>query len=272
MKNKILTQISFVIVLVTVAVEMFPLIVIFINSFKKDIDIWMGKFLVFKPTLQSYTDVLTNSDFPRALTNSLIVAFSTTVIAILLGSMASYGLARFQFKIRNVVILILLILRMIPQITLAVPFYMMFRSLGLRDTLLGLILAHTSFNLPYVIALLLPFFADIPKDYEEAARIDGCTEVMLFWKIFFPLASPGIVVAAIFAFLMSWNEFIYALILGGSRVRLASVAVQSFLGQYAPLWGQLSAAGMLMLIPVFIITLGLQRYIIQGLSAGGIKG
>lgn len=144
--------------------------------------------------------------------------------------------------------------------------------MGLSDNILGLSLAHISFNLPYSVALLLPFFEGIPRDYEEAAKIDGCRDFQIYWKIFFPLASAGIVVAAVFTFLMSWNEFIYALVLTGVRAKTAPVAVNGFLGQYAPLWGQLSAAGTIMLIPVFAITLGFQRYIIKGLSAGGIKG
>jgi multiple sugar transport system permease protein len=161
---------------------------------------------------------------------------------------------------------------MIPQITLALPFYILFRNLGLKDTVMGLAVAHTSFNLPYVIALLLPFFASIPKEYEEAARVDGCKPVSIYWGIFFPLAAPGIVVAAVFAFLMSWNEFLYALVLSGPRSKTAPIVVNAFLGQYAPLWGQLSVGATIMLIPVFAITLGFQKYIIRGLSSGGLKG
>lgn len=186
--------------------------------------------------------------------------------------MAAYGLTRFRFKINELIVFGLLMLRMIPQISLSVPFYMIFRSLGLNDTLIGLSLAHISFNLPYVIALLLPFFSSIPKEYEEAAKVDGCKGFQIFLRIFFPLASAGIVVATVFAFLMSWNEFIYALVLTGSKAKTAPVVVNAFLGQYAPLWGQLSAAGTIMLLPVFVVTLSLQKYIIKGLSAGGIKG
>jgi len=271
-KKKILSFFLFLIALFIVAVEIFPILVIVFNGFKRDIDIWSKNPFYFKATFKSYQSVLNSRDFPRSLNNSLVVASISTLISIIFGSMASYGLSRFNYRLNNTVIFVLLMVRMIPQISLCVPFYMIFRRIGLNDNVLGLSLAHISFNLPYVVALLLPFFSSIPKEYEEAAKVDGCKSFQIFLRIFFPLASSGIVVAAVFAFLMSWNEFMYALVLTSSRAKTAPVVVNAFLGQYAPLWGQLSAAGTVMLLPVFAVTLGLQRYIIRGLSAGGIKG
>jgi len=258
--------------LILVAVELVPIGVVITNSFKRDIDIWARGPLYLKPTLKSYRAVFENSDFRLALKNSLIVATSSMVVSVFFGSMASFGLVRFNFRLNAFLIFLILMLRMVPQITLALPFYILFRNLGLKDTVMGLTVAHTSFNLPYVIALLLPFFASIPKEYEEAARVDGCRPFSIYWRIFFPLAAPGVVVAAVFAFLMSWNEFLYALVLSGPRSKTAPIVVNAFLGQYAPLWGQLSAGATIMLIPVFAITLGFQKYIVKGLSSGGLKG
>ncbi len=271
-KKRIIPFILFLIALTVVFIELFPIIVLILNGFKRDIDIWSQNPFYFKPTLRSYKLVFENKDFLKTLLNSLQVAGISTVVAVIFGSMAAYGLSRFNFKINNLLIFLFLMFRMIPQMSLALPFYMLLKGLGLTDTIYGLSIAHISFNLPYVVALLLPFFSAIPKEYEEAAKVDGCKDFMIFVKIFFPLASAGVVVASIFAFLMSWNEFIYALILTGVRSKTAPIAVNGFLGQYTPLWGQLSVAGTLMLIPVFIITLSLQRYIIKGLSAGGVKG
>lgn len=271
-KKRFVSFVFFILIMVIVLVTLFPILVIVLTGFKRDIDVWNKNPFYFKLVSTNYVLIFTNLDFRKALTNSLVVATSCVVLCVFLGSLAAYGFTRFNFKVKNSIIMIFLMLRMIPQITLGVPLYIMFRALGLRDTLFGLILAHISFNLPYVIALFLPFFSAIPKEYEEAARVDGCTELAVFARIFLPLASPGIVVGAVLAFLMSWNEFVYALILSGARTRVASVAIQAFLGQYAPLWGQLCAAGTIMLIPTFAITLGLQKYIIKGLSAGGIKG
>jgi len=271
-KKTIVAWVVLISALVIVAVELFPITVIIFNGFKRDIDIWSKNPFYFKPTLMSYKNIFSNQDFVRSLKSSMIVASLSTIVSVIFGAMASYGLVRFNFKVNTLIVFILLMLRMVPQMTLALPFYVLFRTFNMNDNVFGLSLAHISFNLPYVVALLLPFFASIPKEFEEAAKVDGCTSMGIFWRIFLPLASAGIVVATVFAFLMSWNEFIYALVLTGSRAKTAPVAVNAFLGQYAPLWGQLSAAGTIMLLPVFAITLGLQRYIIKGLSAGGIKG
>ncbi|WP_448523785.1 carbohydrate ABC transporter permease [Pseudothermotoga sp.] len=272
MRKRLAVFVVLLIAILIVLAELFPIMVVIVNGFKRDIDIWSKNPFYFKPTLRSYQLIFKHREFPRSLRNSFVVASLSALVSVSLGSMAAYGLSRFNFKFNDALIFTLLMVRMIPQISLAVPFYMIFRSIGLNDNVLGLSLAHISFNLPYVVALLLPFFSSIPKEYEEAAKVDGCKTFQIFLKIFFPLASAGIVVAAVFAFLMSWNEFIYALVLTGTRAKTAPIVVNAFLGQYAPLWGQLSAAGTIMLLPVFAVTLSLQRYIIRGLSAGGIKG
>jgi len=271
-KKKLLTLTIVVMTLAVLIVELMPILVVISSGFKRDIDIWSKGPFYFKPTLESYKQVLSNGDLLISLKNSLFVGFISTLISIVVGSMASYGLTRYVFKFKETIAYMFLSFRMIPQISLVIPLYVMFSFLKLRDTLTGVILAHISFNVPYVIWLLLPFFAAVPCDYEEAARIDGATEMQVFWKVFFPLVSPGLVVASVFAFLMSWNEFLYALILSSVNAKTAPVAVNGLLGQYAPKWGQLTAAGTIMLIPVFVITLTLQKYIIKGLVSGGIKG
>ncbi len=272
MRKKVFHWIIFVVALFIVMVQLFPIMIVVFNSFKRDIDIWSKNPFYFKPTLRSYELIFQSKDFINSLKNSFFVALLSTIVSVFFGSMMAFGLVRFQFRINNLVIMIILMLRMIPQITMVLPFYILFRVFSLNDTIYGLSLAHVSFNLPYIVALLLPFFSSIPKDYEEAAKIDGCKSFGIYWRIFLPLASAGIVVAAVLGFLMSWNEFMYALILTSSRAKTAPITVNAFLGQYAPLWGQLSAAGTVMLIPVFAITLSLQKYIIKGLSAGGLKG
>uniref|UniRef100_A0A7V4KCX4 Carbohydrate ABC transporter permease n=1 Tax=Fervidobacterium pennivorans TaxID=93466 RepID=A0A7V4KCX4_FERPE len=271
-KKMVVSFILFIVSLIVLIVELMPIMVVITSGFKRDIDIWVRGPFCFKPTLQSYKEVLSNTDFLMSLKNSLLVGVSSTVISIIVGAMASYGLTRYVFRFKEAIAYTFLGFRMVPQISLVIPLYVMFNYLRLRDTLTGIILAHVSFNIPYVIWLLLPFFAAVPRDYEEAARVDGATEKQIFWRVFFPLVSPGLVVASVFAFLMSWNEFLYALILTSVNARTAPVAVNGLLGQYAPKWGQLTAAGTIMLIPVFVITLSLQRYIIKGLISGGIKG
>lgn len=255
-----------------VFVQLVPILIVITSGLKRDIDIWLrGPFYVSFRT-ESYRSVLSNRDFLMSLRNSLIVASASTVASILAGAMGSYALTRYVFKGKRLVAYTFLTFRLVPQISLVIPLFILFGQLKLRDTLLGMVLAHMSFNVPYAVWLLLPFFAAVPRDYEEAARVDGASEMSVFWRIFVPLVSPGLVVAAVFCFLMSWNEFLYALILTSTNARTAPVAVNGMLGQYAPRWGQLSAAGTIMLLPVFAITLTLQKYIIKGLAAGGVKG
>ena len=267
-KEKILIFLAFLIVFI----EMVPILVVISNSFKRDIDIFSSTPFTLKFTLKSYISVLKDRSFLMALKNSFIVALFSSGFSVVAGAMASYGITRYKFKGKKVIAYSFLTSRMIPQISLAVPLYMMFRSLRLLDNVFSLTLAYISFNVPYVIWLLLPFFAAIPKEFEEAAKVDGCTEKGIFWKIFLPLVAPGLVVSFVFSFIMSWNEFLYALVLTNISAKTAPLVVNAYLGQYAPMWGKLSAAGTLMLIPAFVITLTLQKYIIKGLMAGGIKG
>jgi multiple sugar transport system permease protein len=161
---------------------------------------------------------------------------------------------------------------MLPQVSLVISLYIMFKSIGLRDTIAGISLAHASFNVPYVIWMLLPFFAAVSRSYEEAAMVDGCTRFGVFFRIFLPIAAPGLVVSAVFAFINSWNEFLYALILTGVRAKTATIAVNGLLGGDSLTWGQVCAAGTIMLIPVFIFTVAMQSFLIRGISAGGVKG
>ncbi|UXF01511.1 ABC transporter permease [Fervidobacterium riparium] len=272
MRKRLVNLLIILVTFVVLVVELMPILVVITSGFKRDIDIWARGPFYFKGTLDSYKAVLSNRDILASLKNSLIVGISSTLISIVVGAMASYGLTRYFFKLKETIAYMFLTFRMLPQISLVIPLFVMFNQLQLRDTLTGIVLAHISFNIPYVIWLLLPFFAAVPTDYEEAARIDGASEFTVFWRVFFPLVSPGLVVASVFAFLMSWNEFLYALILSSVNAKTAPVAVNGLLGQYAPKWGQLTAAGTIMLLPVFVITLSLQKYIIKGLVAGGIKG
>ena len=272
----VITLLAFLILFV----EMLPILLLVSNSFKKDMDIVGGNpFVLQNLSLTSYQKVLAQKDFPLGMKNSLYVGILATGISILVGSMASYGIARFKFRGRDTLAYTFLVARMIPQISLVVALYMVFNAIGTRfemvsikNSLLPLILSHCSITIPYVIWLLLPFFATIPKDYEEAALVDGANKRQVFWRIFFPLVAPGLVVAAVFSFIMSWNEFLYALVLTGLKTKTAPLVATAYMGQFIPLWGQLAAAGTLMLIPVFIFTLWLQRFIVHGLTAGGIKG
>jgi multiple sugar transport system permease protein len=273
-RKKVIRSLIFILALIIVLIELIPVILLFLTSIKTNMAIWTSPtpFHPFKPTIEQYIGVFRETTFFKNIFNSIYIALWTTFFSVLGGSLASYALARFPLKRKKEVSIGIIFTRMIPQIALAVPIYYMFRKIGLLDTYTGMILAHTTFNLPYVVWLLLPFFQQIPKEFEEAALIDGCSSIKVFTKIFFPLVSSGIIVAIIFCFLGSWNDFIYTLVLSNVKTTTAPMLVTTFVGMYAPEVGKMSAAGILIILPVFVLALTLQRYIIMGLSGGGVKG
>ena len=261
----------YTVVVILLLVELFPIMLVLSTSFKPSQSIFdKNPFAAFNPTLNNYKEVLLERDFLNNLKDSVIIACVTTVVSVSLGAMAAYSLARFKFKGNQKIGLGILASRMIPPITLSVPIFLLMRKINILDTHLVLILAHISFILPYIIWLTLPFFRSIPKAYEEAAMIDGCSRFNSFIRIFIPLVAPGLVVAGIFSFVYSWNDFLYALVLTGSDVKTVPIAVSGFIGQFGPKWGAMTAAGTLAIIPIFIFALTLQKYIISGLSVGGI--
>jgi multiple sugar transport system permease protein len=254
-------------------VELYPIGITVINGFRRDVIILSGRpFELSQLTTRSYQLILTNPGFTRAIGNSLIAGLSSTLAAVLTGGMAAYALSRFRFKGRDALAYSFLVFRMLPQVSLVIALYLMFRSIGIRDTIFGISLAHASFNVPYVIWMLLPFFAAVSRSYEEAAMVDGCSRLGIFFRIFMPIAAPGLVVSAVFAFINSWNEFLYALILTGVRAKTATIAVNGLLGGDSLTWGQVCAAGTLMLVPVFVFTVAMQKFLVRGITAGGVKG
>ena len=265
--------IFYLVVIAILVVELFPIYLVVSTSLKPKLKIWTSKspFESFKPTFKNFKKVIQDRNFLKYVRNSLIVALTATSISIWFGSMAAYAFSRFKFRGSGTLSLGVLASRMIPPITLSVPLFLLISKWGLLDTYGALILAHISFSLPYVIWLLLPFFKGVPVAIEEAAMLDGCSRARVFVSIFLPLVTPGLVVASIFTFIMSWNDFLYALVLTSSAIKTAPVAVSGFIGQFGPEWGLMTAAGTIVLLPVFFFALALQKYIIRGLSFGGEK-
>jgi multiple sugar transport system permease protein len=254
-------------------VELYPIGITLLNGFRRDIVILSGQsFQADQITLRSYELIFENRDFTKSMINSILVGLFSTFISLAAGAMAAYGISRFRFRGRNTLAYSFLVFRMLPQISLVIALYLMFRSIGLRDTIFGITLAHASFNVSYVIWMLLPFFTAVDRTYEEAAMVDGCTRFALFYMVFLPLVAPGLVVSSVFAFINSWNEFLYALILTGVSAKTAPIAVNALIGGDTLTWGQACAAGTIMLVPVFVFTMAMQRFLIRGISAGGVKG
>lgn len=226
---------------------------------------------LFEPTLDHYRMVLGPKDVGPSLLNSIIVAVSTTALAILLGTPAAYALARFEFRGKSDLWFWFITNRMVSPIVLALPIFLLARNLNLIDTHLVLILLYLTFNLPIVVWICADQFRGIPRDLDDAARIDGASRFTVFWRIALPLAAPGVAVSAIFSFIFSWNELLYALVLTRSASRTAPVAATSFMSGYDLPWGQIMATGTLIVLPVIVFALIVSRQLVRGLTMGAVK-
>ncbi len=252
---------------------LFPIYWITTASFKTELSLYARPpQWLFSPILENYRLVLTNIPFAHYLANSLVIAIGTTIGSIVLGTLAGYGFARFRFRASAAVRFLVLVTRMAPRMVLVVPYYLMMQRLGLLDTYTGLVIAYVSFALPFSIWLLIGFFVDVPLEVEEAGLIDGCTPLGVLLRIVIPIAAPGLVVAAIFAFLASWNEFLFALILSGVEAKTLPVVIAGLNTDAGPLYGEMSAAAVMVMLPNVAMTLVLQRYLVKGLTLGAVKG
>jgi multiple sugar transport system permease protein len=272
--SKIITRILiYTAVIIAVILSLAPIVYLLITSFKPaELTFSIPPVWIFTPTLKNYTEVITGGEFTKYFINSLMTALITTLIALLFGSFAAYGFARFRFRGAFWLRMSVLIPQMLPPITIIVPLYVLFNSIKLTDTIFALVISYLTFTIPLSIWMMIGFFEDVPVELEESAMIDGCTRFGALLRISFPLAAPGLAATAILSFLYCWNEFLYAVILTGRDARTLPVTITSFMTNKAILWGRIAASGSLILIPVLIFALLAQRYLIRGLSKGAVKG
>lgn len=250
-----------------------PIILMVTTSFKVQTDIFTTTPVwLFTPTLSNYTGVLIEDNFARYLVNSIIVGVVSTIVTLVLGSMAAYSIVRYRFIGRGVVSWTTLLLRSVPLAVLAVPVYTVWGDAGLLNSLTGLILLYTAVNLPFTIWVLYGFLAQVPYELEEAALVDGCSPYRVFLVIVLPLIRPGLAAAAIFTFRIAWNEFILALVLTNRATRTLPVAASLYITDVGVQWGKLMALGVLIALPPLLVTLVAARQIIAGLTAGAVKG
>ena len=240
-------------------------------ALKTDVDnlAYPPVFIPTKVTLQSFRHVFETSPFAQFAINSLIVAVWATGLSLVLGVPAAYGIAKSR---RYGAALLILVARMTPALSYLIPWFLLFQQLGLANTYQALILTHLIIGLPLVIWIMLGFFEDVHPELEDAALIDGCSRFGSFLRVAVPLVRPGIVVAGILAFIFSWNNFIFAVVLAGPRLQTLPVAVFNVLTFEQINWGPLAAAALLITAPVLVLTVLVQRHIIAGLAAGGLKG
>ena len=231
--------------------------------------VWIPRY----PTIKNFLYVVKRAPFLTYFRNSVVVAVSTTVIAIILASLAGYSFSRFKFLGGHTLLLIFLITQMFPGALLIIPLFQIIKALKLLNTLYALILSYITFSLPLCTWLMKGFFDQIPQELEEAAMIDGCSRVSAMVRVIFPLALPGVMAASIFSFIGAWDEFIFALIFTSTdKVRTLPVGLQRFITAYEIYWNHLGAASVLTTIPVVILFLFIQRHMVKGLTAGSVKG
>jgi multiple sugar transport system permease protein len=224
---------------------------------------------LFRPTLQNYVDVFTKNPFFSYMVNSTIIAGAAVGIGLICGLPAAYSMARHRQAALGFLVLMV---RILPGIAFLVPLFVIYRRLGLINTLGGIVLTHIIVVLPLIIWIMAGFFEDIPRELEEAALIDGCSRVGTFVRIVLPLSRPGIVAATILSFIASWNNFIFVLILGGKDTITLPMAVYSFVSFEDVNWGGLTAAATIITVPILVLSLVVQRYLAGGLTMGAVKG
>ncbi len=254
-------------------INLTPLIWAVLTSLKDPRDAFtIPPTIIFEPTLKYHIQVWTENDFVFYLMNSLIISAGTVLISVPAGSLAAYALSRIPRRSSGPILTALFTIRMFPHMLLAIPFFVMGTFLNMIDTYPLLILALVAINQPFTIWLMHGFFLEIPRDLDEAAAIDGCSNWQAFRIVILPLARPGMTVAALFSLLLSYNEFLFALVLTGTDTKTLPVAIASFGGEDISSWS-LSAAGAIgIMLPIVVVMLLLQRHLVRGLTAGAVKG
>ncbi|MFN8592556.1 MAG: carbohydrate ABC transporter permease [Thermomicrobiales bacterium] len=225
-------------------------------------------------TLDNYRAALETPGVARAFGNSVLVATVSTALTTFFGSLAAYALAKtyLSFALRQGLLIWILITRIFPPVTTAIPYYVIVKNLRLGDTHLALILTYVAYGLPFVIWLMLGFFQDLPADIERAAIVDGCSLWQRFRRVVLPLALPGLAVTSVFAFIYAWNELLYASILTSFNAKTIPVVVAGFISDQFLRWGEMTAIGSIMIVPVLLVAASAQRYLVRGLTFGAVKG
>ncbi|HEX8858328.1 MAG TPA: carbohydrate ABC transporter permease [Actinomycetes bacterium] len=260
---------------IVIIVAIIPVLWIASLSFKDPSTITNGTFFPRKWTLQNYRGIFDTSLFTRALVNSIGIALIATALAVVIGSMAAYAVARLRFPGKTLLVGAALLIAVFPPISLVSPLFNLWRQLGLFDTWPGLIIPYLTFSLPLAIYTLSAFFREIPWSLERAARVDGATPLQAFLRVIAPLAAPGVVTTAILVFIFCWNDFVFAISLTStnrSRTVPAAIAFFSGASQFETPVGSIAAAGVIITIPIIIFVFIFQRRIVAGLTSGAVKG
>ncbi|WP_280400485.1 carbohydrate ABC transporter permease [Nocardia carnea] len=250
---------------------MFPILWLTLTAFKPDREVFSTSVL-FSPSLDNFRAIIGGrNDLVEPMWNSIIVAVVTTVIAVPLSMLAAYGFSRYKFPGAKPILLGIVATQFIPGVAIALPFLTMYRDLGLLDTHLALIVTNLAIVVPYNTWLLKGFVDSLPIEIEEAGRLDGCGQLTLLWRVVTPLAAPGIFVAVVFSFLLAWNEFLFPTFLARSNAVTLPVSLMTLDQPDGVLWGQMAAAGLLVMVPMIVLATLVRKHFAQGMTLGAVK-
>lgn len=259
---------------VTVVLYAFPFVYVVLTSFKNPFETLAvpPQIVPSRWTLDNYVDALARNGVVASFINSVTTAIISTALSLVLAIPAAYAITRFRTRSGRVLSMTALVTRMVPPVAVGVPLTTMIAAMHLTDTPTGLAIAHTTVSLPLSILLMASFFEAVPVEIEEAAKVDGCSRLRVLWSVVMPVISGGVAVTAIFAFLASWNEFLFATLLTSVRAQTTPIMIANFQTQFGLDWGPMTALATLYSVPVIVLTIFLQRHIVAGLTLGAVKG
>ncbi|MER8894275.1 carbohydrate ABC transporter permease [Mesorhizobium sp. M0676] len=271
--NRAWSSFAWAVLLVAVVVALTPYVWMVLASFKNRVDLLSSvPKWVFTPTFSNYPAVFIDKEYWPLAINSVLISVSSTVLCIVIGAPAAYGFARSDFPGKEDLFFFFLTTRMAPPISIAVPLFLFFTSLGLIDTIYAVVIAHTSFNLSLVVWMMRGFFAEIPREIDEAAMMDGRSRLGAFFFVVAPRAAPGCGATAVLCFILSWNEFLYAFILVAFDGRPLTVGIPGLVTPHGTLWGQVAAVAIVATLPIVLFTFLVQKQLVRGLTFGAVKG
>ena len=269
-------SIVYTILAILIAIPLlFPFYWVVISSLKGDTEIFrkIPTFFPEKVVLDPYISQLANPDTLRAIRNSFIIAIGSTVISIILSVCCAYGLARFRFSGKKIIIMTFLVTQMLPSSLILTPLYLIFSKVGLLNTYFAPILATATISIPFVVLVLRPIFGSLPKELEEAARIDGCNRFSAFIRVILPISRNGTVTGLAFCFIYGWNDLMYSITFNMKEVlRPMTSTIYNYISLYGMKWNYIMAYGVILAFPVLILFVALQKYIVEGLVSGSVKG
>lgn len=271
-KSRFRNILAYVIGVLLVIILIAPPLYMVSISFKTGRDVFSipPKF-IFKPSLENYKEIFSSRGFLNTVYNTVVISVLSTVLTEIIGAMAAYSIAKYRTGGKPVLYSVL-IMRVLPSVVLGLPLFIMFSKMHLLDTIGGLTLAYIGFLLPNTVWLLIPFFQGISKSIEEAAKIDGCSNLKTYLSVSLPLCRSGLIVTTVYNITGAWNHFYYALTLAPTKTRVLSVEASQYVGEYAVQWGTVAAISAILIIPPAILIFFIQKQLISGLALGGVKG